>query len=58
MQHQYHLFRGVLQQSEKVVAAFSLNPLFKNDFPVLSYLRGSFRQIFEFLTESYSTFFS
>jgi|JI9StandDraft_1071089.scaffolds.fasta_scaffold705894_1 hypothetical protein len=56
MRHQYQLFRGVLEQCDKLIGGFCLNPLFRNDYPVLSYLRGSYRQISEFLNDSYAHF--
>lgn len=56
MRHQYELFRGVLEQSEKMINGFCLNPLFRNDYPVLSYLRGSLKQIRAFLGENYANF--
>jgi len=39
-----------------MISGFCLNPLFRNDYPVLSYLRGSFRQIYDFLNDRYAKF--
>jgi hypothetical protein len=33
-----------------------LNPLFKNDFPVLSYIRNSLRQVHDYLSGTYANF--
>lgn len=56
VRQQYEITTAVLEQSQKVAGSLCLNPLLKNDYPVLSHIRNSFAQILEYIRAAYGNY--